>query len=135
MIYFPVTCEILTPGHIKCLEFLRARGKIVVGVLTAKALEGYKECLVPFTDRFLILKTVARGISGGIAVVSQETLDPTNNIRAYNCNAIASGDGWEKKELEAIKNLKLLKIDIKFYNETTKRYSSSRIKERCRKPH
>lgn len=111
-IYFPVTCNILVPGHIKALERLIKQGYVTIGLLTPEALKGYKKELMPYSDRKYILETIAIAL-GKIDVVPQDSLDPISNIRKYKCNAIASGDGWEESELKAIKKLKLKVIDIK----------------------
>lgn len=125
-IYFPVSCRVLTKGHILCLEYLIKQGFVVVGLLTAKALKGYKKEVVPYDDRFYILDTIAMAL-GNVDVVAQDSLDPTKNIKSYQCDAIASGDGFEKDELAAIKKLKLRKIDIRLPGEKRKSYSSSKI--------
>jgi len=138
-IYFPMTAQIITKGHIKCLEWLRdykhqLHPLITIGLLTDKALKGYKKCIVPYRDRKYVLETIANGIRKGdcrcIHVVPQSSLDPSENIKKYKPVAIASGDGWEKEELEAIKKFNLIKIDIKL----PKKYSSSLIlKKLCQK--
>lgn len=128
-IYFPMTANVLTVGHIKCLEHLTQLGFVTVGLLTAKGLKGYKEEAVPFEDRKYILDTIAQAIKE-MVVVSQDSLNPTKNIKRFGCNAIASGDGWEKGELESIKRLNLKRIDVRLKGETTKRYSSSKILKR-----
>lgn len=108
-IYFPMTCNILTKGHIKCLEKLSKKGKIVVGLLTSKALEGYKKERMPFKDRKYILQSLKIRST----VVPQNSLNPEKNIKKYKCSAIASGDGWEPEELQVIKDLGLTIINIK----------------------
>lgn len=123
-IYFPMTANILTPGHIRCLRFLSKLGYVYVGLLTKEALKGYKREVVPFKDRKEILDTIADAV-GGIAVVPQKSLNPKQNIRKYKCQALASGDGFEPVEKKAAKGLKL--INIKFKNEKSKKYSSSKI--------
>ena len=124
-IYFPITANILTVGHIKCLGWLNNIGDITIGLLTAKALRGYKEEWVKFKDRKYILEH----LSIPVKVVSQNSLDPYENIKKYKPDAIASGDGWEKVELEAIKKFKIKKINIPL----PKNYSSSDIKNKmCR---
>lgn len=114
MIYFPMTCNILTKGHIEALKMLVQEDFVRVGLLTAKALEGYKKELVPFEDREYILKAVIRGFDEweDIQVVPQESLDPSANIKAYRCTAIASGDGWAAPELKAIEKFGLRKIEF-----------------------
>ncbi len=139
-IYFPATISILTPAHIKCLRWLvnyknQKHPDIIIGLLTEKALKGYKKSVLPFKDRKYILETIAEGIRDRfdmhcVRVVSQNSLDPYNNIKKYRPVALASGDGWEKCELEAIKKCKLLKIDIPL----PKVYSSTAIlKKICQK--
>ena len=123
MIYIPVSCRILTNGHIKCLRWLkRYKSKILIGLITDKGMRGYKDPIVPFKDRLEIMKVVAKGI-GNTKVVPQHSLDPSKNIKRYKPTAIASGDGWEKSELEAIYEYKIKRIDIKL----PKKYSSSKI--------
>lgn len=128
-IYLPMTCNILTPGHIKVLENLTAKGFVTVGLLTAKALKGYKDELQPYEDRKYVLDTVMWAL-GNMEVIPQDSLDPTKNIKEYNCEAIASGDGWEKEEEQAIHKLNLKRINVKLKGETTKQYSSSKICQR-----
>lgn len=111
-IYFPMSCRILTKGHIKALEKLVRQGYVTVGLLTDEALRGYKKPGLPYEDRFYILDTLAYAI-GNMEVVPQGSLDPSENIRRYKCNALASGDGFEEVELKAIKKYKLKRIDVK----------------------
>lgn len=125
-IYIPMTINVLTVGHIKCLEYLVQYGFVTVGLLTAKALKGYKPEIVPFTERKYIMDTIACSLED-IRVVPQESLNPLENVKRYGCNAIASGDGWEPVELAAIKKYNLKRIDIRLKGEKTKRYSSSKI--------
>ena len=125
-IYLPMTCNILTPGHIQVLEKLIPKGFVTVGLLTSKALKGYKEELQPYEDRKYILETIMWSI-GGFEVVPQDSLDPTKNIKEYNCHAMASGDGFEPIEEKAIHKLKLKKIHVKLKGEKEKTYSSSRV--------
>lgn len=121
-----MTANVLTVGHIKCLEYLNKLGFVTVGLLTAKGLKGYKKELMPFEERKYILETIAMAL-GRIDIVPQDSLDPTANIKKYKCTALASGDGFEGVELQAAKKLKLELINIKFKGEKGKKYSSSAI--------
>lgn len=120
-IYFPMSVNVLTPGHIQCIDYLNSKGFLTVGLLTAKAMKGYKKEAMPFADRKFILEAL------NCTVVPQDSLNPTKNLKKYKSDAIASGDGWEKEELEAIKALGIKKIDIKLKGEKSKKYSSSKI--------
>lgn len=125
-IYIPMSCRVLTVGHIKVLEKLNKLGWVTVGLLTAKALEGYKEEVVPYEDRFYILETIAMAL-GNVDVIPQDSLDPSVNLKAKKYDAFASGDGFEPVEEAAIKKFKLEKINVKLHGEKTKLYSSSKI--------
>lgn len=122
-----MTANILTPGHIRCLDYLSNLGDVVVGLLTSNALIGYKKEVVPFEDRKEVLEAAARGVSKNIQVIAQSTLDPAFYIQVYGCTALASGDGFEPQEEEAAKSLGIKLIDIKLDGETVKSYSSSKI--------
>lgn len=110
-IYFPMTCRILHVGHLSCLEQLSKIGDVVIGVLDEKALNGYKDEVVPFLQRYKILDTVAQAYPNVIAV-RQSALNPEVNLKLYKCDAMASGDGWEDSEREAAKTLGIELIDI-----------------------
>jgi len=126
MIYFPMTCNILTKGHIMCLKYLSLRDDVTIGLLSSKALKGYKKEVVSFTERKYILQHISLPLYN-VKVVKQDSLDPSNNIKRYKCTAMASGDGFEKVELDAILRYNIRQIDIKLKGEKSKRYSSSKI--------
>ncbi len=102
---------------------------MVIGLLTDEGLAGYKKVIIPFKDRQYVLEAIAKGING-VKVVPQDSLNPENNIIKYKCKAIASGDGFEEKELEVIHKLKLKRIAIHLNGEKGKGYSSSAILDR-----
>lgn len=157
-VYVPMTANILTAGHIKFIETIRKRYKhpiICVGLLTDEALKGYKKVIVPYKDREYIIS----GLRVVDSVVPQNSLDPYKNLMKTGCMAIASGDGWEKVELNAIDkwikyhtkrkekvekevNCKYSDTDdgiwkpqilnIKLKGERNKKYSSSKIIKICK---
>jgi glycerol-3-phosphate cytidylyltransferase-like family protein len=118
-----MTLNILTPGHIKCLRYLSGKGELIVGLLSPKALKGYKKELMSWNDRKYILDN----LNIDCKIVRQDSLDPTKCILQYKCNAIASGDGFENQELNSINKLKIKVINIKLRGEKKKMYSSSKI--------
>lgn len=107
-IYFPMTANTLVAGHIRCLEQLTTMGEVVVGLLTSEALIGYKKEKMPYKDRELILKS----LKFDMEVVPQYELNPAKNIWKYDCQAIASGDGFNEEEEKAIKELNIKKINL-----------------------
>ncbi len=121
-----MTVNILTPGHIKCLEWLAEQDFVIVGLLTKRALRGYKKEVVPYNDRAYIMRAIASYVED-VVVVPQNSLNPLANIKKYKCDALASGDGFEKVELDTILRYNIRRIDIKLPGERSKKYSSSRI--------
>ncbi len=129
-VYIPMSARVLTPGHIKVIAWLSERFKhVIVGLLTKAALRGYKDEVVPFRDRMFILRTIAKAFPN-VSVVAQYYLDPSDGCYLYSVGALASGDGFEPVELDAIKRYNLLQIDVKLPGEISKEYSSTKILER-----
>lgn len=118
-----MTADIITPGHIMSIRWLEQRcDELIVGLLTDEALEGYKKNVVPFEDRLFILQALAKH------VVPQRSLSPEENIKKYQPDAIASGDGWEKEELEVMEKYQIADVSI----DIPKEHSSTAIKNRIK---
>jgi len=128
-IYLPMTAEIITGGHVGVLKQLARQAELIVGLLDEEALKGYKECIVSFEDR----KEILEAIRWTWKVVRQSSLDPYENLIKYKITHVASGDGWEKEEFEAIKKAGCKIINVKLDGEKEKSYSASKIKELCQK--
>jgi len=123
-----MTAEIITVGHVKVLKQLARRAELIVGLLDEEALKGYKKCVVSFEDR----KEILEAIRWAWKVVRQNSLDPYENLVKYEITHIASGDGWEKEELEAIKKTGVKIINVKLDGEKEKSYSASKINEKIK---
>jgi glycerol-3-phosphate cytidylyltransferase-like family protein len=120
-IYFPTTCDIMTPGHIQSILWLKRRGELVIGVLTSKAMKGHKTEIIPFKARLFVLEAVLKGI-GNVRVVSQSNIDPTRNLKRLKCDAMASGDPFDEIDQRAIDALGLKEIRIKLPSDKKKLY-------------
>lgn len=120
-----MTANILVRGHIELIDKLTKKGEVVIGLLTAKALKGYKTELVPYQDRYYLLELAAFPID---QIVPQDSLNPEKNIKKYRCDALASGDRFEPEELQVIKKLKLKKIQV---SSGQKLHSSDIVKKIC----
>lgn len=118
----PVSCRVLTPGHISIFKSIRDRGILIVGLLTKNAMVGYKDEVVPFKDRYIVVKSV---LSHNDILIAQDSFNPEKNLKKYKCTHIASGDGFDELEIIAAKKLgiKLLPIGGR------KKYSSTKILE------
>lgn len=113
-IYCPMTCNILVVGHIRLIKKLQEKGNVIIGLLTSKALKGYKKEITPYKERLEILEALGFCID----IVPQNSLDPYKNLKKYKCDAIASGDGFEEVEKKAAKKLGIELINIKSGSST-----------------
>jgi glycerol-3-phosphate cytidylyltransferase-like family protein len=127
MIYFPMAADIMTPGRIKCLIELKKIDKVIVGLLTSKAMKGHRTEVIPFKSRLYVLEAVCKGI-GGITIVSQGSIDPTKNLKRYKCEYIASGDGFDLWEMKAMEKLGVKPLHIRLPSERGRLYDINKIR-------
>ncbi len=130
-VYVPLAVDILHSAHINILKTAKKYGKVIVGLLTDKAISDYKKLpLIDYNERYKILS----GIKYVDKIVEQNTWDYTENIIKYKPNFFIHGDDWkngiQRKQREKVKkclrkfNGKL--VEVKY----TKNISSSEIKNK-----
>lgn len=107
-VYVAMSADILHIGHLNIIEEASKYGNVTVGVLTDKAIASYKR--LPFLSYETRSKTV-ESIKGVQAVISQDTLDYTQNLLMVRPDYVVHGDDWKtgiqskvrKKVIETIK--------------------------------
>jgi phosphoenolpyruvate mutase len=88
-----MSADTIHPGHLNVINEARKLGKVIVGVLTDKAVASYKRLpYFSFEQRELIIKN----IKGVHDVVAQETLDYVPNLRKLRPDFVVHGDDWKK---------------------------------------
>ena len=120
-----MSCDLFHVGHLKAIKWCSQFGKVTVGLLTDKAIEAYKKKpIIPFEHRKEILESI-REVH---RVIPQHSLDM--KLKGYDY--VASGDGWEKKELKSIEKYGCEKLDIQLKGEEEgqKLHSSTNIKNK-----
>jgi glycerol-3-phosphate cytidylyltransferase-like family protein len=107
--YIPMTVNTLVVGHVRIIKKVQEKGNVIIGLLTSKALKGYKKEVTPYKDRLEMMQA----LDFCIDIVPQDSLDPFKNLKEYGCDYLVSGDGFEPIEKEAAKKLgvKLLKVN------------------------
>ncbi|SEL22233.1 phosphoenolpyruvate mutase [Methanobrevibacter gottschalkii] len=92
-VYVAISADILHHGHINLIKKASEYGKLIVGVLTDEAVATYKRFpVIKFNERKFIIENIA-GVS---EVVSQETLDYTENLKKYKPDYVFHGDDWKE---------------------------------------
>ncbi len=131
-VYIALSVDILHHGHINLINEAKKHGKLIIGLLTDKAISKNKRIpLLTYNQR----KKIIESINGVSEVVPQYEWDYCNNIIKIKPDIMVHGDDWKigkaDQELRSktIKTLK--KINAKLIEiPHTKNISSSTMQER-----
>tara|TARA_Y100000310_G_scaffold329947_1_gene400682 strand:- start:6784 stop:8157 length:1374 start_codon:yes stop_codon:yes gene_type:complete len=93
IVYVVMCGDLLHPGHLKVIEEAKKHGKVIIGLLTDKAIASYKR--LPFMS-FEQRKKVIENIKGVDRVISQEVLDYVPNLRKLRPDFVVHGDDWRQ---------------------------------------
>ena len=130
-VYVPLAVDLLHSVHISILKKAKRYGKVIVGLMTDKAISEYKQLpILDYNERFKILS----GVKFIDEIVEQKNWDYSENIKKYKPDYFIHGDDWKKgiqknQRKKVIKTLKRYRgklIEISF----SKNISSSEIKEK-----
>ena len=92
-VYIAIGADILHPGHINVINKGAEYGKVIVGLLSDKAIASYKRIpIYPFEVR----KSIFSNLKNVSEVVKQETLDYTDNLRKLKPDYVVHGDDWRE---------------------------------------
>lgn len=92
-VYIGMSADLLHPGHLNIIEQARKiGGRIVVGLLTDKAIASYKR--LPYMS-WAQRKVVVENVKGVDEVVPQETLDYVPNLLVIKPDYVLHGDDWK----------------------------------------
>ena len=97
-IYIGMSADLLHPGHLNIINEARkildseGGGKIIVGLLTDKAIASYKR--LPYMT-FEQRKVVVENVKGVSEVIAQETLDYVPNLLKIKPDYVLHGDDWK----------------------------------------
>ena len=99
-VYVAMSADILHIGHLNLLKEASKYGDVTVGVLTDKAIASYKR--LPFLPYETRSKTV-ESIKGVQNVISQDTLDYTENLLKLKPDYVVHGDDWKTGVQSAVR--------------------------------
>ena len=87
-----MSADLIHPGHLNIINEARKLGDVIIGLLTDKAIAGYKR--LPYLT-FEQRKVIMENIKGVIQVMPQDTLDYTDNLKLVKPNYVVHGDDWK----------------------------------------
>ena len=101
IVYIGMSADLIHPGHLNIISTGRKLGRVIIGLLTDKAIAGYKR--VPYLS-YDQRKIIVENISGVSEVVAQETLDYTSNLKKIKPDFVVHGDDWKTGVQQATRN-------------------------------
>ena len=90
-VYVALSADLIHPGHLNIIGEARKHGRVIVGLLTDKAIASYQR--LPFLS-YEQRKIVVENIKGVSEVIPQETLDYVPNLRKIRPDIVVHGDDW-----------------------------------------
>ena len=91
-VYTAFSIDLLHEGHINILKKAAKYGKVIVGLLTDKAIASYKR-LPHFT--YEKRKYILENLKYVSEVIPQETLDYSKNLKKIKPDYVIHGDDWK----------------------------------------
>ena len=91
IVYVGFAADILHEGHINILKAASKLGKVIVGLLTDKAITSYRQLPhLNYKQREIIIKNI-RFVD---SVIPQKTLDYSKNLNFLKPDYVVHGDDW-----------------------------------------
>lgn len=100
-VYVAMSADILHIGHLNIIKEASKYGDVTVGVLTDKAIASYKR--LPFLSYETRSRTI-ESIKGVQVVISQDTLDYTQNLLKLRPDYVVHGDDWKTGIQSGVRN-------------------------------
>lgn len=92
-VYVGMSADLIHPGHINIISRAAKLGRVIIGLLTDKAIASYKRLPhLNYEQRYDVISNV----KGVHQVIEQTTLDYRNNLRKLKPDIVVHGDDWQK---------------------------------------
>ena len=92
LVYIGMSADLIHQGHLNIIREGLKWGEVIIGLLTDKAIAGYKRLpLIAFNERKLIVEN----LKGVEKVVPQNTLDYVPNLKELKPDFVVHGDDWK----------------------------------------
>lgn len=92
-VYIGMSADIIHPGHLNIISKGAELGEVTVGVLTDQAIASYKR--LPYLN-FEQRKLIIENIKNVKHVISQDSLDYTENLLKIKPDYVVHGDDWKE---------------------------------------
>jgi cytidyltransferase-like protein len=93
IVYVAMSADFIHHGHMNIIEKARTLGKVVVGLLTDKAISEHKR--IPYLN-YKQRKKIISNIVGVEKIISQDTRSYTKNLKLIKPDFVVHGDDWKE---------------------------------------
>jgi len=91
-VYVGMCADFIHTGHINIVNEAQKHGRVIVGLLTDKAIASYKRVpLLSYKQR----KKIVENLTGVDEVIAQKTLDYVPNLKKIKPDFLVHGDDWK----------------------------------------
>ena len=91
-VYVGMSADLIHRGHLNVIKTAASYGRVVVGLLTDEAIASYKR--LPHLE-YEHRKEIIENVKGVDDVISQKTLDYSENLLAIKPDYVVHGDDWK----------------------------------------
>lgn len=108
LVYVAMRGDLINSGHINILTKASLLGKVVVGLLSDKAIESYKKGpFLKYEDRYNLLKNIQLIDE----IIEQSTLDYSENLEKLKPKFVVHGDEWKEGYQQKIREKVIEKLN------------------------
>tara|TARA_Y100000996_G_scaffold76130_1_gene51247 strand:- start:6441 stop:7742 length:1302 start_codon:yes stop_codon:yes gene_type:complete len=93
IVYVAMSADFIHHGHMNIIEKARTLGKVVIGLLTDKAISEHKR--IPYLN-YKQRKKIISNIVGVEKIISQDTRSYTKNLKLIKPDFVVHGDDWKE---------------------------------------
>jgi phosphoenolpyruvate phosphomutase len=100
-VYIGISADMIHPGHLNIIQTGASLGRVVIGLLSDKAIASYKR--LPYLT-YAQRKQIVQNIKGVSEIIRQDTLDYRPNLKKVRPDYVVHGDDWKvgvQKEVRA----------------------------------
>ena len=105
-VYLGMSADLVHRGHLNVIKTASQYGRVVVGLLTDKAIASYKR--LPYLD-YEHRREIIENIKGVDEVIPQHTLDYSENLLLVRPDYVVHGDDW-KEGVQAVTRQKVIDL-------------------------
>lgn len=108
-VYVAMSADIIHQGHLNVINEAKKLGDVIVGLHTDDVIRGYwRNPIMKYDER----REVIESIKGVVKVISQDTLDQTQNLIKIKPDYVVHGDDWREGSQKELRERVINTINV-----------------------